>query len=86
MRASILGGVLATALMVGCGPAMEQEEAQDLSTQESPLPDCSGSPDNLTMYFKDAAHSEQIGGRGCHCGWWNSWGKTSPYTVVLNEC
>ncbi|MCY1040815.1 hypothetical protein OV208_05720 [Corallococcus sp. bb12-1] len=86
MRASILGGVLATALMVGCGPAMEQEEAPDLATQEAPLPDCANSPDYLTMYFSDGSYSEQIGGRGCHCGWWESWGRTSAYRQILNEC
>ncbi|NOK15450.1 hypothetical protein [Corallococcus carmarthensis] len=87
MRASIVGGLAAMALMaVGCGAPVEQEEGPDLASQEATIPDCSGSPDSLIMYFKDASYSEQIGGRGCHCGWWESWGRTSTFQQYINEC
>lgn len=87
MRASIFGGLVAMALMaVGCGAPVEQEEGTDLATQEAAIPDCSGSPDTLITYWRDATYSEQIGGRGCHCGWWESWGKTSAYSQTPNEC
>jgi hypothetical protein len=87
MRAKIFGGLLAMSMMaVGCGTPVEQEEESHLATQEAPIPDCSGSPDSLITYWKDATYSEQIGGRGCHCGWWESWGKTSPYQQNINEC
>jgi hypothetical protein len=87
MRASIFGGLLTMALVaVGCGAPTEQEEESTLATQEAAIPDCSSSPDFLTTYWKDATYSEQIGGRGCHCGWWESWGKTSVYTQVISDC
>lgn len=87
MRASISGGLLTMALMaVGCGAPIEQEEGPDLSTQEAPIPDCSGSPDSLVTYWSDATYTVQIGGRGCHCGWWESWGRTSAYKQYVYEC
>ncbi|MCP3100529.1 hypothetical protein LZ198_16795 [Myxococcus sp. K15C18031901] len=87
MRAIIVSGLAAMACMaVGCGAPVEQEEVQDLSSQEAAIPDCSGSPDSLIMYFRDATFSEQIGGRGCHCGWWESWGQTSAYRQYVSEC
>lgn len=87
MRASIVGGLLATALMVvGCGAPMEEEEGTNLATQEAAIPDCSGSPDYLTTYYSDANYTTQIGARGCSCGWWVSWGRTSAYTQYSTEC
>lgn len=88
MRASIFGGLLTMALMtVGCGAPIEQpQEGSEPATQEAPLPDCSNSPDSLVTYWSDASYSEQIGGRGCHCGWWESWGRTSAYRQYLYEC
>lgn len=38
------------------------------------------------MYFKDATYSEQIGGRGCYCGSWNSWGRSSAFQQYLDAC
>ncbi|QRO00599.1 hypothetical protein JRI60_16970 [Archangium violaceum] len=87
MRASIFGGLLATALMVvGCGAPVEQEEAADLSTLESPIPDCANSPDSLYTYYSDATYTTQIGIRGCSCGWWYSSGRTSAYSLYTPEC
>ena len=87
MRASIFGGLLSMALMaVGCGGTPIEEEGADLATQEAAIPDCSGSPDSLITYWSDATYTVQIGGRGCHCGWWESWGRTSAYRQNLNEC
>ena len=87
MRASIFGGLVTMALMaVGCGAPIEQEEKSNLTTQEAPIPDCSNSPDSLVTFWSDATYSEQIGGRGCHCGWWENWGKTSSYRQNLYEC
>jgi hypothetical protein len=86
MRASIFGGLLATALLVGCGAPMEQEEESDFSTQEAPIPDCSSSPDSLNNYYSDPSYTNLIGQRGCWCGSWTSWGKTSTYSQFISEC
>ncbi|WNG44177.1 hypothetical protein F0U60_08720 [Archangium minus] len=88
MRASIIGGLLATALMaVGCGAPMEQEEeGVQLSTQEAAFPDCSGSSDSLIVYYSDASYTTEIGARGCSCGLWASWGKTSTYRQYRLDC
>ncbi|NBD07943.1 MULTISPECIES: hypothetical protein [Corallococcus] len=87
MRASIVGGLSLMALMaVGCGGPVSQEEGPDLASQEATIPDCSNSPDSLTMYFKDATYTEQIGGRGCHCGTWESWGRSSIYQQYVSDC
>ena len=63
-----------------------QEQGADLATQQAPIPDCSGSPDSLTTYWSDSTYSVQIGGRGCHCGSWESWGKTSVYSQFVSDC
>lgn len=87
MRASIFGGLLATALLVvGCGAPTEQDEGAELSTQEAPLPDCSSSGDTLYTYYSDATYTTVIGARGCSCGWWVSWGKTSTYRQFTPDC
>ncbi|WP_233582765.1 hypothetical protein [Corallococcus sp. CA053C] len=88
MRTSLIGGLLATALMsVGCGGPMEQEEAPDLATQEAPLPDCSVSPDDLRNYYRDAAHTDLIGQWGCYCGGLYNWGnKSGPYVEYIYSC
>ncbi|WP_375769232.1 hypothetical protein NR798_47445 [Archangium gephyra] len=86
MRLSVLGGLLATALMVGCGAPMEQEEGTELSTQEAQLPDCSTTGDTLRSYYRDASYTDLIGQRGCSCGMWMSWGTTSVYNQLTPEC
>ncbi|WNG33699.1 hypothetical protein F0U61_08700 [Archangium violaceum] len=87
MRASIIGGLLATALMaVGCGAPMEEEEGVQLSTQEAAIPDCSGSADSLRTYYSDASYTTKIGARGCSCGLWVSWGRTSSYHQFISDC
>jgi hypothetical protein len=87
MRVSIVGGLLATALMVvGCGAPMEPEEGVELSTQEAQLPDCSASGDTLYTYYRDASYTQMIGQRGCSCGMWMSWGTTSTYRQFTPEC
>ena len=87
MRASIIGGLMATALMVvGCGAPMEPEESSELSTQEAPLPDCANSGDTLYTYYSDSTYTTEIGGRGCSCGYWVSWGKTSTYRQFTPGC
>lgn len=88
MRATILGVLATMAVMaVGCGAPVEpQEENSNLATQSAPIPDCSGSPDTLITYWSDATYTVQIGGRGCYCGSWESWGKTSIYSQHVNDC
>ncbi|MFP2904388.1 hypothetical protein ACLESD_04900 [Pyxidicoccus sp. 3LFB2] len=87
MRASIFGGLLATALMaVGCGAPMEQEEESHLSSQEAPIPDCSNSPDSLINFYSDPGYTNQVGARGCYCGSWVSWGYMSTYRQNVWEC
>ena len=86
MRLSIVGGLLATTLMVGCGAPMEPEEGTELSTQEAALPDCSTSGETLYTYYRDASYTEMIGQRGCSCGFWTSWGTTSTYRQYTPEC
>lgn len=83
-----VGLSLAMGLSVGCGGTMADEapqEASNLQTREDAIPDCAGET-SYTMYFSDAAHTMQIGGRGCYCGSWGSWGKTSSYSEYLYEC
>jgi hypothetical protein len=85
MRASIVCGLLATALMVGCGAPVEQEEETLVSTQEALIPDCNGLHDAIN-YYSDAARTNLIGIRGCYCGSWSSWGKTSVYSEPNWDC
>ncbi len=85
MRASIVCGLLATALMVGCGAPVELEEENHLSTQEAPFPDCNGMHDAIDFY-SDATYTTLIGRRGCHCGLWSRWGTTSSYSVPNWDC
>ncbi|MCE9670553.1 hypothetical protein LY474_22365 [Myxococcus stipitatus] len=63
---------------------MEQEE--ELTSQEAPIPDCSNSPDTLVVYYQDASFSLVIGERGCSCGSWVSWGRTSTYRENAFYC
>ncbi|HZH13585.1 MAG TPA: hypothetical protein VE057_04395 [Archangium sp.] len=86
MRLSILGGLLSTALMVGCGAPMEPEEGTELSTQEAQLPDCAASGETLYTYYRDASYTQVTGQRGCSCGMWYSWGTTSTYRQFTPEC
>ncbi|WP_223645352.1 hypothetical protein [Corallococcus sp. EGB] len=85
MRASIVCGLVATALMVGCGAPVEQEEEPQLGTQESPIPDCSGYHDAIN-YYSDAAHTTLIGIKGCYCGSWSTWGRTSAFSEPNLDC
>jgi hypothetical protein len=83
-----VGLSLAMGLTVGCGGGVADEaspEQSNLQTREDAIPDCSLG-DNYTMYFSDATYTTQIGGRGCYCGGWSSWGKTSYYSQHLYEC
>jgi hypothetical protein len=69
-------------LMVGCGgPVTEPEqEAASLETREDALPDCSDPGALYTEYYSDATYTSVVGGKGCSCGAYISWGnRTSPY-------
>jgi hypothetical protein len=82
------GMSLAMGLLVGCGGTVAEEatqESSNLATREDAIPDCQGET-YYTMYFSDSTYTTQIGGRGCYCGSWNSWGRTSTYTNYLTEC
>ncbi|WP_224368912.1 hypothetical protein [Hyalangium versicolor] len=75
-------------LIVGCGGGVADEttqEASNLETREDAIPDCS-SGDSYTAYYSDASYTTEIGGRGCQCGFWVSWGKTSTYRQYFSEC
>lgn len=81
---------LAMGLMVGCGGSVEDEATQEpspsnLQTREDAIPDCAGET-YYTAYFSDATYSTQIGGRGCYCGSWSVWGRTSAYSQYSTEC
>jgi hypothetical protein len=83
MRTFLMAGLLAMA--VGCGGSMVQEEEPDLTSQEAPLPDCSTNT-IVTTYYSDAGKSSVIGERGCDCGFWISWGRTSSFYDRYNSC
>jgi hypothetical protein len=83
MRTFLIGGLLAMA--VGCGGPMEQDEEPNLASQESPIPNCANAQTSLTTYY-DASYSTVIGERGCDCGAYISWGRTSVYREIRNEC
>lgn len=79
---------LAMSLTVGCGGEVADETPQEpssLETRQDAIPDCS-TGDSYTLYFSDATYSQQIGLRGCYCGAWASWGRTSVYTQHFDEC
>ena len=68
-------------LMMGCGGVSAEplQEAATLQTRADEQPDCSN-PDALwTTYYSDDTYSTEIGGRGCSCYTYYSWGKTSVY-------
>ncbi|WNG46919.1 hypothetical protein F0U60_24410 [Archangium minus] len=78
---------LTMGLMVGCGGVADEttQESSNLETRQDAIPDCSGG-DYYTMYFSDATYTTQIGGWGCHCGAFASWGKTSNYSRISVDC
>lgn len=79
---------LTMGLMVGCGGSVAEEttqEASNLETREDAIPDCSGG-DTYIAYYRDASLTDEIGGRGCQCGFWVSWGKTSTFRQAIYEC
>lgn len=72
-------------MMVGCGGAVPEteQESSNTETRQDALPDCSNPGAGFTIYYSDAAHTTEIGGRGCSCYTYYSWGKTSIYTQVV---
>jgi hypothetical protein len=71
-------------LMMGCGGGIADEsmqqspESSELASREDALPDCSNGG-SYTAFFSDASYTNEIGGRGCSCGAYVSWGKTSTF-------
>jgi hypothetical protein len=79
---------LTMGLVVGCGGVVDDETTQESSqmeTRQDAIPDCS-SGDYYTMYFSDATYTTLIGGRGCHCGSYASWGQSSTYRQYSVDC
>ncbi|NTX17332.1 hypothetical protein HUA74_39495 [Myxococcus sp. CA051A] len=85
MRTFLIGGLLAMA--VGCGGPMEQEQEEEstLASEESPLPNCTNLPTSVTRYY-NASLTAVIGERGCSCGSYVNWGRTSKYYNVRDNC
>lgn len=83
MQARMLVGsalLAAGMLLSGCGGAAPVEEAQDaLVSREDEAPNCNGLSYE-TFYYSDASHTTQVGGRGCECGYFYSWGRTSSFS------
>jgi hypothetical protein len=79
-RNLIGSGLLAVGmLLAGCGGTpVDETQVDDLGVREDAIPDCSGQDYEYT-YYSDAAKTTVIGSRGCSCGVWGSWGRTSSY-------
>ena len=67
-------------LLAGCGgtPVDEATQVQDIGVREDAIPDCTGKDYEYT-YYSDATKTTVIGGRGCSCEAWFSWGRTSSF-------
>jgi len=76
----VSGALLAVGLMMaGCGgPAVEDTEAQDLTSREDAAPNCNGVYYEHT-YYSDATYTTIVGTRECDCSNWVIWGRTSAF-------
>lgn len=80
MRGSVIGGLLAAALLAGCG-GVEVEETDNLATQGEDLAGGSVCPAEETwIYYSDATHTQQVGAKYCDClVGKGGWGVVTPY-------
>ncbi|HZI11190.1 MAG TPA: hypothetical protein VE153_12440 [Myxococcus sp.] len=84
---SLVGSALLAAgmLLAGCGGAapVAEEPQEQLVSQEEALPDCTGK-NYENEYYSDASYTTLIGSRGCSCGAYFSWGRTSTYRLYYD--
>ncbi len=76
-----LGSALLAAglLLAGCGGGAPVDEEQDaLVSREDEAPNCEGLSYE-TNYYSDATYTTLVGSRGCDCGYFFYWGKTSSF-------
>ncbi|WNG14545.1 hypothetical protein [Cystobacter fuscus] len=73
-------------MMVGCGGAVaETEQEATLETREDAIPDCSASGATYNIYYSDATYTTQVGGRGCDCGFYGYWGKSTTFRQTFYD-
>ena len=71
-------------MMVGCGgPVESEQESASVETREDALPECSHGG-TLVEYYSDATYNSLVGARGCECGAYVRWGKTSSFTQYVD--
>ncbi|MCP3060645.1 hypothetical protein LXT21_17820 [Myxococcus sp. K38C18041901] len=81
------GALLAVGLMLtGCGgPAEEEDGTEALTSREALIPNCTSSREGV-IFYSSAAQTSMVGYTGCGCGRWTSWGFTTAYSAVTNQC
>ncbi|MFY1831192.1 hypothetical protein ACN47A_35090 [Myxococcus fulvus] len=83
----ISGALLAVGLMLaGCGGPLEGDAGTDsLTSREALIPNCTSSREGV-IFYSSSAHTSMVGYTGCGCGRWTSWGSTTAYSAVTNQC
>ncbi len=83
----VSGALLAVGLMlVGCGgPTVEDTGAQDLTSREALVPNCSDTTEGFISY-SNAQYTQIVGYSGCGCGRWTRWGQSTQYSIVTDLC
>ncbi|NTX08253.1 MULTISPECIES: hypothetical protein [Myxococcus] len=81
----VSGALLAVGLMLaGCGgAAVEDTEAQDLTSREDAVPNCNGIAYDRE-YYSDASYSTLVGTRSCDCSNYGQWGRVTAFVITYN--